>query len=135
MQGDKLIQAIKGMVSSPVNNFIYGVVTSIEPIKILVEGLPELQPTQIILSDRVKEKIIKIPNEDTPQHKHKVNTLTTSQGGDPPHSHTVEAFETLESLPEIKLWDGLKVGDKVFIIRSNNGQSFYVMEVIKDDTD
>lgn len=112
MQGDKLIQAIKGMFGNQANNFVFGVVTSVNPIKIIVEGLPELQPTQIILSDKVKEKKIKIPN--------------TEQGGDFPHTHEI---------PEITLWRGLEKGDKVFIIRSNNGQTFYVMEVVKSDTD
>jgi hypothetical protein len=35
---------------------------------------------------------------------------------------------TISALPDIILWRGLRVGDKVRVLRVNKGQMFYVME-------
>lgn len=96
---DKLAQRlISNQNSGLSSNFLFGIVLSVEPIKVKIEGLPELKETQIILSDRVKEKKIKIEDK------------------------------------EILIQEGLKTGDKVFIIQSNDKQLFYIKEIIKNDT-
>lgn len=111
MAGEKfsncIVNLTKGLLTS---NFLYGIVTGVKPIKIKVDGLPELKENQIILSDNVKEKKIKIPK----------------------HKHTVDGVESSEELEEITLWGDLKAGDKVFIIQSNDKQLFYVLEVVKE---
>lgn len=128
MKGDRLIQELNNRFNKPLdNNLIYGVVTSVEPIKIMVDGLPELQPNQIILGELVREKVIKIP-----KHKHTINSFTTGSGGEPAHTHQVEQLETSQELESIKLWEGLKEGEKVLILRSNNKQLFYVLERVKE---
>lgn len=132
MAGERLAQTISNLRGGLSSNFLFGVVTGIKPIKIKIEGLPELKETQIILSDNVKKKKIKIPTNDKPKHKHAVNTLTTTPGGEDSHTHTIPAFETQEALEEITLWEDLKKGDKVFVIQSNDKQMFYVLEVIKE---
>ncbi len=131
MPGERLAKNLLGLINSKASsNFLYGVVTNIEPIKIKVDGLPELKENQIILSDNVREKKIKIPTKAKPKHKHRVGALTTNPGGDG-HTHSIPAFETEESLEEIVLWEDLKINDKVFIIQSNDKQLFYVLEVVK----
>ena len=133
--GEKIAKYLmNGFNKTISSNFLFGIVTSIDPIKIKIEGLPELESSQIILSDNVKEKKIKIPTEGKPNHKHKINTLITTASGEDNHTHEIPPFETMDALPEITLWGNLKINDKVFIIQSNDKQLFYVMEVIKDDT-
>lgn len=132
MAGEKIAQCLINLNTGLTSNFLYGVVTGVEPIKIKVEGLPELKENQIILSDNVKEKKIKIPTEKKPKHKHSVKELTTKPAGEDNHTHTIVGFETEEALEEITLWEDLKVGDKVFIIQSNDKQLFYVLEVVKE---
>lgn len=134
MAGERLAQKITKLVNNSKSNFLYGTVTSIDPIKIKVDGLPELNKNQIILSDNVKEKIIKIPSSKNPGHTHIIQSLTTDPAGQDSHTHTIQNFETDKALLEITLREGLKIGDKVFIIQSNDNQLFYVSEVVKDDT-
>lgn len=109
-------QVVKFMANAYTNNlvsnFIHGTITSINPIKIKVEGLPEIGEKQIIISDSVKELIIKLEG----------------------HSHTVDGMQTSAELKEIKVREGLKQGDKVLIIQSNDKQLFYIKEILKDDS-
>ena len=132
---EEFVQKLKGLNAPLTNNFLFGVVTSVDPIKVKVEGYPELNKNQIILGELVREQKIKVPNKEKPKHKHKIKTLTTSTGGQDSHTHTIQGFETEEALEEITLREGLKKGDKVFIIQSNDKQLFYIMErILKDDT-
>lgn len=114
MAGEKLAQYLINMNNSGISsNFLHGVVTSDKPVKVKIEGLPELKENQIILSRNVVKQTIKIK----------------------PHKHQINGEETSEELKELTLWEGLKTGDKVFIIQSNDKQKFYIMEVVEDDTD
>lgn len=113
MAGEKLAQYLINMNNSGISsNFLHGVVTNDKPVKIKVEGLPELKENQLILSCNVKKQTIKIK----------------------PHKHEINGEETSEELEEITLQEDLKTGDKVFIIQSNDRQKFYIMEVVEDDT-
>lgn len=135
MAGEKLAQYLMSMSNSGIStNFLHGVVTSVKPVKIKIEGLPELKENQLILSRNVKELKIKIPNEENVGHTHKVEQLTTNPSGEDSHTHTINEFKTSKELQEIMIWRGLKVNDKVFIIQSNDKQKFYVVEVVEGDT-
>lgn len=135
MTGEKLAQYLYNMNNKEIQtNFLTGTVISLKPIKIKVEGLPELKENQLILSRNVKELKIKIPNEESTGHTHRVEQLTTNPSGEDSHTHTINGFKTSKELEEITLWKGLKLNDKVLIIQSNNRQMFLVMEILENDT-
>lgn len=106
---DKLVQTLLSINNNIDNNILIGIVSEESPIKITVEDLPPLTEKQLILTEFVKEKKVKIK-----PHKHKVNLPpTTGQTG--------------EVTLEVVLWENLKKGDKVIIISSSDKQKYLVI--------
>lgn len=140
MAGNKLVQTIQNMSKLPsgeITDLMFGVVTSISPLKIKVDNRFEVDEKFLILSALVKDTIINIPAIDTSyrddkQHSHVIPatvTLSIDSNDEPVgHDHKISSWNTQLSLPSIRLWRGLIVGDKVRLLRVNQGQLFYVLE-------
>lgn len=131
MAGSKLINIMQNagkMSTGETTDLLFGDVTSINPLKIKIDNRFEVDEKFLILSALVKETIIKIPKRDANTHKHIIPQHTTSPAGEGPHTHTIPEMSTNSVLPDILLWRGLKVGDKVRVLRVNAGQMFYVIE-------
>lgn len=124
----RLIKAMQ-KVSQPKENdivdIVTGTVTSENPLKIKT-GKLELTETFLILGALCKETIIKIPERENNYHIHVIPEHSTEVSNS--HSHTIKAVKTEESLPDILLWRGLKVGDLVYMIRCCQGQKYYVLQ-------
>ena len=103
MAGERLASLIAQNRSTITkSNFIFGEVRSVEPLEIYVDGLPTIISDMIVLGRNVKEyKAYK------DSHSH-------------PTVGSASDFVTVNR--------GLQIGDKVFMIRSNDGQKFYVAE-------
>jgi hypothetical protein len=140
MAGNKLIQTIQSMAKPPIGettDLLFGEVTSVSPLKIRVDNRFEVDEQFLILSALVKDTVINIPAidasyRDDKQHSHVIPaTVTLSIDSDDEsvgHNHKISSWNTQLSLPSIRLWRGLIVGDKVRLLRVNNGQMFYVIE-------
>jgi hypothetical protein len=131
MAGNKLIQTIQSMAKPPIGettDLLFGEVTSVSPLKIKIDNRFEVDEQFLILSALVKETVIKIPEREENKHLHVIPQHTTSAAGEGPHTHTIPQMNTLSALPDILLWRGLIVGDKVRVLRVNQGQMFYVLE-------
>lgn len=109
MAGEKLVHILQD-ASKPdlttTTDLVFGEVISISPLNIRVDNRFNIDSKFIILSELVKEKIITIDS----------------------HNHSVNGVNTSKELTEITLWRGLRVGDKVRILRLNQGQLYYVLE-------
>lgn len=107
MAGERLAQLIATNRNTMTkSNFVFGEVKSVSPLEISVDGLPTIEEDMIILGKNVKEyKAYK------DSHSHP--TVSSASG-----------FVTVNR--------ALKKGDKVFMIRSNDGQKFYVAERITE---
>ena len=131
MAGNKLVQTIQSMAKPPIGettDLLFGEVTSVSPLKIKIDNRFEVDEQFLILSALVKETVIKIPEREENKHLHVIPQHTTSAAGEGPHTHTIPQMNTLSALPDILLWRGLIVGDKVRVLRVNQGQMFYVLE-------
>ena len=131
MAGNKLVQTIQSMAKLPIGettDLLFGEVTSVSPLKIKIDNRFEVDEQFLILSALVKETVIKIPEREENKHLHVIPQHTTSAAGEGPHTHTIPQMNTLSALPDILLWRGLIVGDKVRVLRVNQGQMFYVLE-------
>ena len=133
-------QALRNTIKMIVENYleskkptelVYGEVTSETPLKIKVDNRFELDETFLILSQNVRETWIKIPEHEDFNHIHEIPEWQTEAGGSPAHIHKILSWKTEEALPKIKLWRGLKTGDKVIMMRVKQGQLYYVMERVE----
>lgn len=93
--------------SMKLTDYVYGEVTSIEPLKIKVDQKLELTSSIIILTSSVIEKKINI------SHTHGYSEGTTNAES--------------PDLSEFVIVEGLIVGDKVIMLRVENGQKFIVL--------
>jgi hypothetical protein len=131
MAGNKLLKIMQEagkMPTGETTDLLFGVVTSVSPLKIKIDNRFEVDEKFLILSALVKETVIKIPEREENKHSHVIPQHTTSAAGEGPHTHTIPQMNTLSALPDILLWRGLIVGDKVRVLRVNQGQMFYVLE-------
>ena len=131
MAGNKLLkimQEVGKMPAGETTDLLFGVVTSVSPLKIKIDNRFEVDEKFLILSALVKETVINIPEREENKHLHVIPEHTTSPAGDGPHTHTIPQMNTYSALPSILLWRGLIVGDKVRVLRVNQGQMFYVLE-------
>lgn len=131
MAGSKLVKIMQEAGKPPtgeVTDLLFGVVTSVSPLKIKIDNRFEVDEKFLILSALVKETIINIPEREENKHLHVIPEHTTSPAGDGSHTHTIPQMNTYSALPSILLWRGLIVGDKVRVLRVNQGQMFYVLE-------
>lgn len=134
MLGARLLSLIDKMIlqrirSQEVPDIVFGTVTSVAPLKIKISETITLEADQLLLGSLVQETWINVPTHEIFQHLHVVPQHTTEIGcAEHPHTHTVLPFNTELAHPKIKLWRGLKIGDKVRLLRCNFGQLYYVLE-------
>ena len=128
--------------------FITGVVTSINPLKIQINDKQILEQDELLLSATVKETWINIPTTPSEDgslvegdedggtdgvfmHRHHIvaETQEANDGGQGAqnHKHTIDIYTKYE-LPKIRLWRGLIVGDVVRLLKIQGGQLFFVIE-------
>jgi len=140
MVGNKLVKIMQDAgkpSSSESTDLLFGEVTSVSPLKIKIDNRFEVGEEFLILSALVKETVINIPAIDVSyredkQHSHVIPatvTLSVDSNNNPVHhDHKIAPWKTELALPSIRLWRGLIVGDKVRVLRVNQGQMFYVLE-------
>ena len=106
-------------------DFVIGQVTSVKPLKVKV-GKVELTETFLVVGALCKETTIKFLTNGNDKHQITINEHSTSSASN--HTHTVLAFDTTTTLPDITLWRGLKVGDIVYMIKLSSGQKYFIMQ-------
>lgn len=147
MFGETFVETIKRIVeryleSKKPADICFGEVSSITPLTIKVDNRFEIDETFLLLSAFVKEKWLNIPEDDDSGHIHIIPAIddngipwqTDAAAGPASHVHTIPEWKTKISLLKIKLWRGLKVGDKVRMIRLKEGQLYYVIERVEGIT-
>lgn len=140
---DHVMSVIKQEQQEPVL-FITGEVISVNPLQIKINEKFTLDENSLLLSATVKETWIDIPitTGDEPSedggtdgvfmHRHHiVGTTETGGAGDGQgatgHTHEIDIY-TKYSLPKIRLWRGLAVGDVVRLLKIQGGQLYFVLE-------
>lgn len=119
--GHRLAQMMRQAGKTPQNevvDLVEGEVTSVSPLKVKVDNR-ELTGAFLVLGALCQETII---------------TRTADSGTyifENPHSHTgVHGATSSDNcdIYQIKLWRGLKTGDKVMMIKLGRGQKYYVLQ-------
>lgn len=130
MKLEEFVFTLKRLIpkTNELSDLCFGVVTSISPLAIKLDNKFIIQEQFLILGAMVKQTIIKVPVDHDYEHLHVVPEHTTEMGGNPAHTHAVLPFNTEKAHPEIMLWRGLEVGDKVRLLRCFSGQRYYILE-------
>ena len=131
----RLVQAMREAGKTPQNeivDIVTGEVTSVKPLKVKVENR-ELTESFLILGALCKETHIYTPYIKKHDHYHVIPQATTQPAGEGPHSHTISARDTNPVKPhgddyDIMLWRGLRVGDKVLMLKVGRGQKYYIIQ-------
>lgn len=141
--GDRMVAAMKKaakMTNPSTNNtdVVYGVVQKIKPLTVLIDNRLELTEEFLVLSPFCYSTSFSL---SIPSHAHNVNVGAISVGG---HTHKVDDKETTSagsftSTPSascekagshkitVTLWDDLKVGDKLVMLRISQGQGYMIL--------
>lgn len=112
----RLVQLMRQAGQTPQNeivDLVLGEVTSVKPLKVKVENR-ELTESFLILGALCKETHIYTDYIKKHQHTHTCPDGTTS-------GPSGEDYD-------IMLWRGLRVGDKVLMLKVGKGQKYYVMQ-------
>ena len=133
--GHRLVQAMRKAGKTPQNevvDIVIGEVTSIKPLKVKIENR-ELTESFLILGALCKETHIYTPYIMKHNHYHVIPQATTQSAGTDSHSHTIDARNTNPIKPQgddfdIMLWRGLKVGDRVLMLKVGRGQKYYILQ-------
>lgn len=121
----------------------FGEVQSVSPLKLNVEQKMILGEAQLILSRNVTDFKTKVTvdwetESSLTTHSHTLSG-STGDGGDPTHNHSLSGDTGSKSLAhihaitgkkEIIVHNALVVGDKVIILRQQEGQKFVVLDRI-----
>jgi Protein of unknown function (DUF2577) len=113
MSGERLYSAFKTIAAratpaQDMTDLVYGLVKSLNPLKIEVENKYTINQDQISLSPLCYRKDIR------------VIVLPAAAEGD---TSTAGAADV-----QVQLWRGLAVGDRVTMLRHSGGQAFYVLQ-------
>lgn len=142
---DNITNHVKNVIQQETTPILFttGEVISIDPLQIKVSDKMILDKDSLLLSATVKETWIDIPtttggpdDEDSGvdgvfMHRHHIvaETEEANDGGQGAqnHKHAIDIY-TKYSLPRIRLWRGLKIGDVVRMLKVQEGQFYFVME-------
>lgn len=132
--GHKLTQLMRDAGKTPQNeivDIVVGTVTSVSPLKVKVENR-ELTEAFLIVGALCKETHIGSANIIKNNHYHTVSEKTTESAGEGPHSHVVPQHNTNSGAYsddyDIILWRGLRVNDKVMMLKVGRGQKYYILQ-------
>ena len=107
------ISAIKAVEASQPCDFLYGEVTSISPLKIMVEQKMTLGSAQLVLTRNVTdysvEATIDWNTEDADTHNHNI-----------------------VGVKKITIHNGLNIGDKVVLLKKKGGQKYLILDKVVD---
>lgn len=135
--------AISAVESTKPVAVYFGEVQTVSPLTINVEQKMILGEKQLILSRNVTDfttmvTVDWVSESSLSTHSHNVN-ITSESGGDPEHTHSVSGNTGTKNLAhthnitgkkKIIVHNALVVGDKVIILRQQEGQKFVVWDRI-----
>ena len=138
---DSIISLSQSRITEP-DGFAYGTICTLNPLSVLIDGHSVALPEEFfILGQNVRPHKVTIP------HKHEYNGETELENdggqGASPHKHQI-LKQVTEDLHEgtggwqqdyviIDIYPPLSVGDRLIMLRSNNGQKYYILERVEKE--
>lgn len=123
LDGNNLLEIIKKAANeaneaSEPSDFCYGKVTSTSPLKILVEQRMELGKAQLVLTRNVTDFETDVT----------VNWKTENRAGGSLEAAYESHNHDIEGRKKILVYNKLKVGDEVVLLKKKGGQKYLVLD-------
>lgn len=153
VKAPSLVETIKQIAENAVaagkpSNWIYGTVTSIEPLKIRIQPTLELTESFLELSHLVKDHYVDMTvsmatENDAflkPDHTHMFQDyLIDNKTMAPNQTQTTIDFDTthkheIKKTIKVQVHNGLKVGERVILLQMAGGKRYYVLDRVNDHT-
>lgn len=129
---NELVRAVKQAAVDAVNAdgpmaVSFGTVVSTSPLKIQVDQKKTLSTAQLILTSNVRDFTVEMTVDhetESTSHGHQVNDTYTGGGSavEVDHAHAYKGRKSF------RVHLGLKVGEKVILLRCDGGQKFLVLD-------
>ena len=103
--------AMKAVEASKPCDFLFGKVTSVSPLKIMVEQKLTLGSAQLVLTRNVTDYTVPVSVD-----------WNTEQSSTDNHKHQ------LSGVKNMVIHNGLKIGDEVILIEKKGGQKYLVLD-------
>lgn len=115
----------KYLKSLALTDYCVGTVVAVQPLKIKVTDriIADAEAGQIILTEAVLEKQLDL----THLHLIQGNSDTSNT-----HTHPINLESQNSLITKITITEGLKMGDKVHLLRVQNGQRYVVLSKIRE---
>lgn len=134
MSSQELLRLIKRASTEAVEtskpmNIVFGTVTSISPLNINIEQKLNLSEKFLILTQNVTDFEVSLTMDHTTEnhtHTHTITDTYTNGGSasEETHNHSYKGTKTF------LIHNGLKVGDKVMLLRMQGGQKYIVLDKV-----
>ena len=112
--------AIKAVEASQPCDFLYGKVTSVSPLKVYIDQKMTLGSAQLVLTRNVMDYTVPV----SVAWETSIETGGKEAASFAPHSHTVSGIK------EITILNGLKVDDKVILLKKKGGQKYLILDKV-----
>lgn len=130
----KKIAAQSGEAATPAA-FMIGTVTKITPaLQVMVDNRFYIdEPALVVMKGFKKDEVYPTHTHGIEAHTHDIGAFTTEMSEGSPHNHqvtkktTVANTKALSTDPKVEKYFGLKVGEKVVLLRNYGGQEFLVL--------
>lgn len=135
----QMLEAIKRAATEAVDTakpfaLTYGIVKTASPLTITVDQKLELGPAQLLLTNAVRDYGVDMTvdhwTEDETDHTHGIHDTYSGGGSSDPTSHN-HAYTGRKKF-EVHL--GLRVGEKVLLLRIQGGQRYIVLDRVEAPT-
>lgn len=114
------VAAMKAVEASQPCDFLFGKVTSVSPLKVLVEQKLTLGASQLVLSRNVTDYTVPVT----------ISWATdNTSGGSGDNAFAVHNHSITEK-KEMTIHNGLNVGDKVILLKKKGGQKFLILDKV-----
>ena len=114
------IAAMKAVEASQPCDFLFGKVTSVSPLQVSVEQKLTLGASQLVLSRNVTDYTVPVT----------INwTTDNTSGGSGDNAFAVHSHSITDT-KEMTVHNGLKVGDKVILLKKKGGQKFLILDKV-----
>lgn len=115
------VAAVRAVNASQPCDFCYGKVTSISPLKILVEQKMTLGELQLLVPEYLTDFKTKVT----------IDWTTGTRSGGSGESSFASHSHSVSGQKDITIHNGLAVGDEVILLKQKGGQKYLVLDRMK----